>query len=99
MSTFVCTWCASLFGTRMELEAHRTDSPQCRANARVSSPLQSRYGDAEMVGIQPGEDVLRKVRARSCAHRVERQRLVNAAMETIGYECGYCYTLLPESGP
>jgi hypothetical protein len=98
-STFVCTWCASRFGSRLDLDQHRMTSVQCRANQKVSSPLQTRYGDAEMVWTQPGEATLHRVRAATCEHTHPRARLVDAAGDTIGYQCGWCYGLLPEDLP
>ena len=96
---FVCTWCALRFATRGELEQHRLASTACRANQRVSSPLQTRYGDADIVWTQPGEATLHRVRAASCAHTHPRARLVNAEGETIGFQCGWCYGVLAEDLP
>ena len=92
----VCTWCALRFPSRAALEQHRVSSPECRANQKVSSPLQTRYGDADMVWTQPGEMTLNRVRASTCGHTHPRARLVDAAGETIGYQCGWCYGLLGE---
>jgi len=95
----VCTWCALRFTSRVALDEHRVTSPECRANQKVSSPLQTRYGDADMVWTQPGEMTLNRVRARSCPHTAPRARLVNAAGATIGYQCGWCYGMLPVDLP
>jgi hypothetical protein len=92
---YVCTWCALRFGSRAALDEHHATSLECRANQKVSSPLQTRYGDADMVWTQPGEHTLNRVRAKSCRHTHPRARLVNAAGETIGYQCGWCYGILP----
>jgi hypothetical protein len=97
--THVCTWCALRFPSRDALDRHREASPECRANQKVSSPLQTRYGDADMVWTQPGEWTLSKVRAGTCPHTAPRARLVNAAGETIGYQCGWCYSLLRDDLP
>lgn len=96
---FVCTWCALRFGSRAELDEHHASSPACRANQKVSSPLQTRYGDADVVWTQPGEATLHRVRAGTCRHRHPRARLVDAAGATIGYQCGWCYSVLPEDLP
>ena len=96
---YVCTWCALRFPGRTALDEHRVTSMECRANQKVSSPLQTRYGDADMVWTQPGEMTLNRVRASTCGHTAPRARLVNAAGETIGYQCGWCYGLLPEDIP
>jgi predicted SprT family Zn-dependent metalloprotease len=93
---YVCTWCASRFTSRGELDAHKMTSAECRANQKVSSPLQTRYGDADMVWTQPGEATLHRVRAATCGHTHARARLVNAAGQTIGYQCGWCYGVLPD---
>jgi hypothetical protein len=93
---YVCTWCALRFPDRGALALHRATSLECRANQKVSSPLQTRYGDADMVWTQPGEATLHRVRAASCAHTHPRARLVDAAGDTLGYQCGWCYGLLPE---
>jgi hypothetical protein len=93
-SAFVCTWCALRFGSRADLDRHHADSQACRANQKVSSPLQTRYGDADMVWTQPGEMTLNRVRAASCPHTAPRARLVDAAGRTIGYQCGWCYGML-----
>ena len=93
---YVCTWCALRFASREALDEHRDTSLECRANQKVSSPLQTRYGDADMVWTQPGEMTLNRVRARTCRHTHPRARLVNAEGATIGYQCGWCYGLLPE---
>jgi hypothetical protein len=98
-STYVCTWCALRFGSRADLDRHHADSLACRANQKVSSPLQTRYGDADMVWTQPGEETLHRVRASTCHHVHPRARLVNAAGETIGYQCGWCYGLLQDDLP
>ncbi len=98
-TAYVCTWCALRFPSRAALDEHRESSTECRANQRVSSPLQTRYGDADVVWTQPGEMTLNRVRARSCPHTHPRARLVNAAGETIGYQCGWCYGLLAEDLP
>ena len=98
-SAYVCTWCALRFPSRAALHEHRESSIECRANQKVSSPLQTRYGDADMVWTQPGEMTLNRVRARTCPHTAPRARLVNAAGETIGYQCGWCYGLLAEDLP
>ncbi len=95
-TAYVCTWCALRFASRAALDAHRATSLECRANQKVSSPLQTRYGDADVVWTQPGEMTLNRVRAGTCGHTHPRARLVNAAGETIGYQCGWCYGLLPE---
>ena len=95
-TSFVCTWCALRFHMRPALDAHRAVSPECQANQKVSSPLQTRYGDADMVWTQPGEATLNRVRGRTCKHTHPRARLVNAAGETIGFQCGWCYGLLAE---
>jgi hypothetical protein len=95
-TTYVCTWCALRFPSRAELDEHRVTSLECRANQKVSSPLQTRYGDADMVWTQPGEMTLHRVRAGTCDHTHPRARLVDGAGETIGYQCGWCYGLLPE---
>ena len=95
-TSYVCTWCALRFSSRAALDEHRVTSMDCRANQKVSSPLQTRYGDADMVWTQPGEMTLNLVRRASCAHTHPRARLVNAAGQTIGYQCGWCYGLLPE---
>jgi hypothetical protein len=97
--SYVCTWCALRFPSRAALDSHRVTSAECRANQKVSSPLQTRYGDADMVWTQPGEATLHRVRAASCRHTSPRARLVDAAGETIGYQCGWCYGLLPEDLP
>ena len=97
--TYVCTWCALRFPSRRELDQHRLESTACRANQKVSSPLQTSYGDADMVWTQPGEAILNRVRAPSCRHTHPRARLVNAAGETIGYQCGWCYSMLPTDLP
>jgi hypothetical protein len=91
---YVCTWCALRFPSRRALDEHRVASTECRANQKVSSPLQTRYGDADMVWTQPGEGTLHKIRAPGCAHVHPRARLVDAAGETIGYQCGWCYSVL-----
>jgi hypothetical protein len=96
---FVCTWCALRFTSRASLDAHRATSQECRANQKVSSPLQTRYGDADMIWTQPGETTLNRVRGRTCRHVHPRARLVNAAGATIGYQCGWCYGLLPQDLP
>lgn len=98
-STHVCTWCALRFPSRAELDEHRMTSPECRANQKVSSPLQTRYGDADMVWTQPGEHTLNRVRAKTCPHTHPRARLVNGAGQTIGYQCGWCYSVLREDLP
>ncbi|HEY5630283.1 MAG TPA: hypothetical protein VIR16_12315, partial [Candidatus Limnocylindrales bacterium] len=98
-TAFVCTWCALRFASRADLEAHRLSSVECRANQKVSSPLQTRYGDADMVWTQPGEGTLHRVRSRACPHTHPRARLVDAAGATLGYQCGWCYGLLPEDLP
>lgn len=92
---YVCTWCALRFASRAALDEHRVTSLECRANQKVSSPLQTRYGDAEMVWTQPGEATLHRVRAAACRHTHPRARLVDAAGETIGFQCGWCYGVLP----
>ena len=96
MSTFVCTWCAIRFSSRADLNEHHITSVDCRANQKVSSPLQTRYGDADMVWTQPGEATLHRVRAATCRHTHPRARLVDAAGATIGYQCGWCYGVLAE---
>lgn len=98
-AAFVCTWCALRFDDRASLDEHRVSSPECRANQKVSSPLQTRYGDAEMVWTQPGEATLHRVRAATCPHTHPRARLVDADGATIGYQCGWCYGVLPEDLP
>jgi hypothetical protein len=98
-AAFVCTWCALPFPTRSALEAHRVASVACRANQKVSSPLQTRYGDADMVWTQPGEMTLHRVRAAACPHAHPRARLVDAAGLTIGYQCGWCYGVLADDLP
>lgn len=98
-AAYVCTWCALRFPSRPALDRHHATSPECRANQKVSSPLQTRYGDADMVWTQPGEYTLHKVRARTCRHTHPRARLVNAEGETIGYQCGWCYGVLPDDLP
>jgi hypothetical protein len=98
-TTFVCTWCALRLPSRAALDEHRVSSPECRANQKVSSPLQTRYGDADMVWTQPGEATLNRVRGKNCRHTRPRARLVNAAGETIGFQCGFCYGVLPEDLP
>mgnify|MGYP005828909421 CR=1 FL=1 len=98
-ATHVCTWCALRFPSRAALDEHHVTSPDCRANQKVSSPLQTRYGDADMVWTQPGETTLHRVRARTCRHTHPRARLVNSAGETIGWQCGWCYGVLPEDLP
>ncbi len=95
----VCTWCALRFPNRPALTRHHAESSACRANQKVSSPLQTRYGDADMVWTQPGEATLHRVRSRTCRHTHPRARLVTAAGETIGYQCGWCYGVLPEDLP
>jgi len=95
-AAFVCTWCALRFPSRAALDQHRVDSVECRANQKVSSPLQTRYGDADMVWTQPGEMTLNRVRGASCRHTNPMPRLVNAAGRTIGYQCGWCYSMLPD---
>jgi len=95
-SSYVCTWCALRFPDRLALTRHHAESSACRANQKVSSPLQTRYGDADMVWTQPGEATLHRVRSRTCPHTHPRARLVDAAGETIGYQCGWCYGVLPE---
>jgi hypothetical protein len=96
---YVCTWCALRFGTRTALDEHRMTSLECRANQKVSSPLQTRYGDADMVWTQPGEMTLHRVRSASCRHTHPRARLVDEAGRTIGFQCGWCYGVLPEDLP
>jgi hypothetical protein len=98
-TAFVCTWCALRLPSRAALDEHRVSSPECRANQKVSSPLQTRYGDADMVWTQPGEATLHRVRAGSCRHTHPRARLVDAAGETIGFQCGWCYGMLAEDLP
>jgi hypothetical protein len=98
-AAFVCTWCALRFASRAALDEHRATSLECRANQKVSSPLQTRYGDADMVWTQPGEMTLHRVRAGTCAHTAPRAKLVDAAGDTIGFQCGWCYGLLPEDLP
>lgn len=98
-AAFVCTWCALRFASRPLLEQHHLASPACRANQRVSSPLQARYGDAETVWAQPGEATLHRVRAASCRHTHPRVRLVDGEGRTIGFQCGWCYGVLPEDLP
>ncbi len=98
-SPYVCTWCALRFSSRAALTAHHGESSACRANQRVSSPLQTRYGDADMVWTQPGEATLHRVRSKTCRHTHPRARLVNAAGETIGFQCGWCYGMLPGDLP
>jgi hypothetical protein len=93
---YVCTWCALRFPSRAALDQHHATSLECRANRKVSSPLQTRYGDADMVWTQPGEMTLNRVRAGTCNHVHPRARLVDAAGDTIGYQCGWCYGLLAE---
>lgn len=95
-TVYVCTWCALRFASRAALDEHRATSLECRANQKVSSPLQTRYGDADMVWTQPGEMTLNRVRAGTCGHTHQRARLVDASGKTIGYQCGWCYGLLPE---
>jgi hypothetical protein len=96
---YVCTWCALRFSSRGELDRHHADSVACRANQTVSSPLQTRYGDADMVWTQPGEMTLNRVRATTCRHTHPRARLVDAAGQTIGYQCGWCYAILRDDLP
>ncbi len=96
---YVCTWCALRFPSRRDLDEHRVASTECRANQKVSSPLQTRYGDADMVWTQPGEAILNRVRGPSCPHTHARARLVNAAGSTIGFQCGWCYSVLPTDLP
>jgi hypothetical protein len=98
-AALVCTWCALRFGTREALDRHHAGSVACRANQRVSSPLQTRYGDADMVWTQPGEMTLNRVRAAACRHTHPRARLVDESGETIGYQCGWCYGLLRDDLP
>ncbi len=98
-SAFVCTWCALRFSSRASLTAHHGESSACRANQKVSSPLQTRYGDADMVWTQPGEATLHRVRSKSCSHTHPRARLVDVAGETIGFQCGWCYGMLAEDLP
>jgi hypothetical protein len=98
-SAYVCTWCALRFGSRASLDLHHADSQECRANQKVSSPLQTRYGNADMVWTQPGEMTLNRVRAATCRHTQPRARLVNAAGQTIGFQCGWCYGMLPDDLP
>jgi hypothetical protein len=93
-ATFVCTWCALRFTSRADLDGHRMASIECRANQRVSSPLQTRYGDAEVVWTQPGEATLHRVRAATCPHTHPRARLVDTGGDTIGFQCGWCYAVL-----
>jgi hypothetical protein len=93
-ASFVCTWCALRFDSRADLDRHHAASVACRANQKVSSPLQTRYGDADMVWTQPGEMTLNRVRATTCRHTHPRARLVDAAGKTIGYQCGWCYGVL-----
>jgi hypothetical protein len=97
--THVCTWCALRFSSSSTLADHRATSPECRANQKVSSPLQTRYGDADMVWTQPGEATLHRTRVKLCRHVGPRARLVNAAGETIGYQCGWCYSVLQDDLP
>ncbi len=94
-TTHVCTWCALRFPSRAALDAHHGTSLECRANQTVSSPLQTRYGDADVVWTQPGEMTLNRVRAGTCGHTHPRARLVDTEGRTIGYQCGWCYSLLP----
>jgi hypothetical protein len=98
-ASHVCTWCALRFPSRAALDRHHATSPECRANQKVSSPLQTRYGDADMVWTQPGEHTLNRVRAKSCRHVHPRARLVDAAGATIGYQCGWCYSVLRDDLP
>jgi hypothetical protein len=98
-AVYVCTWCALRFPSRDDLERHHRDSTECRANQRVSSPLQTRYGDADMVWTQPGEATLHRVRGAACPHTAARARLVDAAGATIGFQCGWCYGVLREDLP
>ena len=97
--SYVCTWCALRFTSRAALDEHRVSSQECRANQKVSSPLQTRYGDADMVWTQPGEHTLNRVRAANCRHTHPRARLVNRAGQTIGFQCGWCYSVLAEDLP
>ncbi|MEI7742547.1 MAG: hypothetical protein WCK58_02220 [Chloroflexota bacterium] len=94
-ASFVCTWCALRFRSRSAFDEHHVSSPECRANQKVSSPLQTRYGEADMVWTQPGEMTLHRVRSASCRHRHPRARLVDSTGATIGYQCGWCYGVLP----
>ncbi|HEX5827290.1 MAG TPA: hypothetical protein VFY23_07205 [Candidatus Limnocylindrales bacterium] len=98
-ASHVCTWCALRFASRAALDRHHATSTECRANQKVSSPLQTRYGDADMVWTQPGEHTLNRVRAKSCRHVHPRARLVDAAGATIGYQCGWCYSVLRDDLP
>jgi hypothetical protein len=99
LPAYVCTWCALRFGSRAQLDEHRASSPACRANQKVSSPLQTRYGDADIVWTQPGEMTLHRVRSRTCRHEHPRARLVDETGATIGYQCGWCYGVLPDDLP
>jgi hypothetical protein len=98
-ATYVCTWCALRFPSRGALDHHRAASPECRANQKVSSPLQTRYGDADVVWTQPGEVTLNRVRAKTCRHVHPRARLVDVGGDAIGYQCGWCYSLLRDDLP
>jgi hypothetical protein len=93
---FVCTYCASSFGTRAELAQHKLSDPRCASNANVSNPLQTKYMDANVEPTRPGEYTLFRVRSRDCPHTARRAPLFDDEGTITGYQCTYCFTPLPE---
>ena len=92
---FVCTWCAGRYRSRADLSRHWRDVPECKKNRNVSNPLQSKYGQADMVVTVPGEATLHAVRSRDCTHE-ETKPLRDADGRLLGRQCMNCYGAMLE---
>lgn len=90
---FVCTFCATSFATRAELDQHWDTDSRCKNNRFASNATQTKYGDADAVPTVHGEEALRKVRAPTCAHPPDLRRiLADEENRPIGWRCIYCYS-------
>jgi hypothetical protein len=68
---YACTWCAAPFPDRAALERHWSKVRSCRANRKVSNQTQSRYNDADMPVVAPGQATLDRVRKGRHLHVVK----------------------------
>ena len=89
--TVVCTWCASKFLDKHALRVHWDNSPQCGRNKTVNNQLQTKYGAADIIVAQPGEETLNLVRAATCSHEVT-EKGKDADGNVVWRQCTNCYT-------
>jgi hypothetical protein len=93
---FVCPWCGFKAMDRPGLNEHWANDPRCRKNKEINNQTQSKLGQANQIITQPGEDTLRKVRARDCKHET-MEDLVDAEGTVIGRQCMNCYSAFEPS--